>query len=119
MSLTTVSICRESSARALVCEIVRDWLKDAIFAVPTPIRASSGILSITSLIDGGMLLFTLRLLWPAGTPLVEVFPVWALTDGEGALPVEGAAFFVEAQAMSTTRRQRHTKSVFFILLLHI
>jgi hypothetical protein len=119
MSLTTVSICRESSARALVCEIVRDWLKDAIFAVPTPIRASSGILSITSLIDGGILLFTLRLLWLAGAPLVEVFPVWTLPADEEALPAEGAAFFVDAQAMRTARKQRHTKSVFFILLLHI
>jgi hypothetical protein len=59
MSRTIVSICREScSARALVDEIVRDWLKDAMRAVPTPIRASSGRLVIASLMTCGILLLT-------------------------------------------------------------
>jgi hypothetical protein len=55
-----VSICRESSARARVAEIVRDWLKDASLAVPTPISASSGTLFIASLITCGILLFAVR-----------------------------------------------------------
>jgi hypothetical protein len=97
-----VSICRESSARALVCEIVRDWFNDAIFAVPTPTRESSGTLLIASLIDFGIPLFALRPVWFAEA---EVLPL-----EDTALPVEVSAFFDEAQAaaIKTARRQTQT-----------
>jgi hypothetical protein len=100
-----VSICRDSSARALVWEIVRDWFKDAIFAVPTPISTSSGMLVKASLMDGGMLLFTLR-------PFRLVEAVSPVVDA--ALPDEA-----HDAAVKTAMRQTQTKRVLFIFQLHI
>jgi hypothetical protein len=94
MSRTTVSICRESSARALVDEIVRDWLKDAMRAVPTPIRASSGTLVIASLMTCGILLLTVR-------------PV--CLDEEDPLPVVPQDIIIVA-----AKKQAETKRVFFM-----
>jgi hypothetical protein len=98
-----LSIWRESSARALVCEIVRDWFKEAIFAVPTPISASSGTFAITSLIDFGILLFALR-------------PIWLV---EAEAPTLFALFFAplfdaHETAAKAARRHTHTKRFFFI-----
>jgi hypothetical protein len=94
-----LSIWRDSSARALVCEIVRDWFNEAIFAVPTPISASSGTLAITSLIEFGILLFALR-------------PIWLV---EAEAPLFFAPLFdahdTDAKA---ARRHTHTKKIFFI-----
>jgi hypothetical protein len=108
MSRTTVSIWRESSARALVCEIVRDWFRDAIFAVPTPIKVSSGTLAITSLIDCGILLFALRPVWLAEAVLL-------LAEAEAVSPF--ALFDAHDTAMKAATRHAHTNRFFFILLL--
>jgi hypothetical protein len=122
MSRTTVSIWRESSALALVCEIVRDWFREAIFAVPTPISTSSGSLLITSLIDCGILLFALRPIWLAEADSLPVETVLLLAETE-LLAVEAEAvspfalFEAHDTAIKAATRHAHTKRFFFIFLL--
>jgi hypothetical protein len=100
-----VSIWRESSARALVCEIVLDWFKVAIFAVPTPISMSSGTLAAASLTDFGMLPLTLRPI-----RFVEVDE----TVEEEAPLFFAPPFDPHETAAKAARRHTHTKKFLFI-----
>jgi hypothetical protein len=118
MSRTTVSIWRESSARALVAEIVRDWLKEAIFFFFSPIKASSGMLVIASLIDRGILLFALRPVWLAEAELVLVEPEFLLVDAEAVSPF-ALLFDAHDTVMKVAIIHAHTNRFFFILLLLI
>jgi hypothetical protein len=117
-----LSIWRESSALALVCEIVRDWFREAIFAVPTPIKASSGTLLITSLIDCGILLFALRPIWLVEAESLPVEAELLLVETE-FLPVEAEAvspfalFEAHDATIKAATRHAHTKRFFFIFLL--
>jgi hypothetical protein len=117
-----VFICCESSALALVAEIVRDWFRDAIFAVPTPISTFSGALSIASLIDCGILLFALRPVWLVEAESLPVEMVLLLAETE-LLAVEAEAvspfalFEAHDTAIKAATRHAHTKRFFFIFLL--
>jgi hypothetical protein len=99
--------------------MVRDWLKDAMRAVPTPTRVSAGRFFIAFLMESGMPLFTSRSgLWLA--PFWFVLLWLALPWLAGALPpVSGAALPLEAHPaiMATANTQRNKLSFFIIQLL--